>query len=219
VEAEFGISLDDCYGYAPWFGQDRYGGPDLGYLTGSGQPQRFCDLNGEMVEVYQLEQNLEDEILLPEKGLELSGEETANRLANFVEASLGGHYSHVVACFHPITVATSPEAYRALDGFLAICNQRSYPMRTLREVAEFADLRREMEFGNFIKEDNTMSFELSGPIEAITNGMTIIVPAPVDGIQVDGRGVQWDNTRLWGREFLYDVPSHLPMTVEVEWRS
>jgi hypothetical protein len=219
VEAEFGISLDDCYGYAPWLGQEKYGGPEVGYITGSGQPQRFCDLNGELVDVYQLEQNLEDEILLPEKGMNLGGEEAANRLTDFVEASVGGHYSHVVACFHPITVSTSPEAYRALDGFLATCRRRSYPIRTLRDVSEYADLRRKMSFERFDREDDTLSFELSGPFEAITRGMSIIVPAHgIDGIEVDGRGVQWKMTRLWGREYLYDVPSHLPSAVEVQWR-
>jgi hypothetical protein len=60
-----GIRLDNNYGYPPWFGQGRYGVGPVGFITGSGQPQRFCDGEGNLLDVYQLEQNLEDEILLP----------------------------------------------------------------------------------------------------------------------------------------------------------
>ena len=216
IEMDFGISLDNNYGYPPWFGQERFGGPAVGYLTGSGQPQRFCDLDGEIIDVYQIEQNFEDEILLPRKGLDISGEEAARYLADFVEASLNGNYSHVIACFHPITVNSSPEAKRALEAFLSYCERNSHRLRTLREVAQFADTRRDMSFGRFLRDGDSLSFEVSGPPGVTRRGVTIIVPGNrVRHVETDADTSIWKRTDLWGREYLYATPERLPISVRI----
>jgi len=216
IQEEFGVLLDNCYGYPPWFGQARFRGCEVGYITGSGQPQRFCDLNGQLVEVYQLEQNFEDEILLPDVGLGLSGEEAAQRLSDFVEASQEGNHSHIVACFHPIRVATEPEGYRALEGLLSYCNRRGVPIRTLREVAEFANLRRQISFTEFRREGHALSFQISGPVEVTERGVTIILPADrIHRIEIDGTPVSWPRVLLNGKEHLYNTPDRVPTKLRV----
>jgi hypothetical protein len=213
---DLGISLDNNYGYPPWFGQERYGGPAIGYITGSGQPQRFCDLDGDVIDVYQIEQNLEDEILLPRKGLDITGEKAARSLADFVEASLDGNYSHVIACFHPITVSSNPEARRALEGFLSYCEHNSHKLRTLREVAQFADTRRDVCFEMFQREGSSLYFEVSGPPEVTQRGVSIIIPGnSTRSVETDLENLIWERTDLWGREYLCATPEQLPMSVRI----
>ena len=99
IEEKFGIGLDNNYGYPTWFGQKEYGGSKIGYMTGSGQPQRFCNEKGKLINVFQLEQEFEDEVLVPQKGLDLSGEETFLCLKDLIQKNQGGYYSYLVACF------------------------------------------------------------------------------------------------------------------------
>jgi len=148
IQEKFGISLDNNYGYPTWFGQKKYGGSKIGYITGSGQPQRFCDERGKLINVFQLEQELEDEVLVPQKGLGLSGEETFLCLKDLIQKSQKGYYSYLVACFHSITIAHNSEAYKALKMLLSFCQENKVPIRTLKEIAEFAKNRREIQFSS-----------------------------------------------------------------------
>jgi hypothetical protein len=215
IQEEFGVKLDNCYGYPCWFGQKEYGGSEVGYLTGSGQPQRFADLDGRLVGVYQLEQQLEDEILVPEKGLALSGQEADQRLREFISASREGNYSHIVACFHPITLYNSPEAYRALDGVLSFCMTNQVPIRTLADISRYADLRRRVEFSAFTREPGQISFEISGPAEAASRGLTVVVPSlRVDGIA--SPHLSWAEQELGGRGYLAAVLDRLPAHVSIQ---
>ena len=215
IEEKFGISLDNNYGYPTWFGQKEYGGSKIGYITGSGQPQRFCDERGKLINVFQLEQELEDEILVPQKGLGLSGEETFLCLKDLIQKSQKGYYSYLVACFHPITVAGNPEAYKSVEMLLSFCQENKVPIRTLKEVAEFAKTRREIYFSSF-RERNSLSFTISGQKEAIKKGITLLIPAnKVEGIKTDGEKKCWPQETLGGRSYYWYILNKLPLQLKL----
>ncbi len=219
LEEESGISLDNNYGYLPWHGQEEFGGNRTGYITGSGQPQRFCDEKGRLIDVFQLEQELEDQILLPQKGLGLSGEETFLCLKRLIERSQRGDYSYLVTCFHSITVAGNPQAYKALEMLLSFCKENKVPTKTLKEVTEFAKIRREVTFSSFQKKEDNFSFTISGSKEAMEKGITLLIPTQkVGGIQVDGRKERWSEESLAGFSYYWHTLDGSPKRIELAMR-
>ena len=216
IQEEFGIKLDNCYGYPCWFGQRKYGGSKVGYVTGSGQPQRFCDEDGRLIDVFQLEHEFEDEILLPKKGLGLSGEEASKSLEILIDRSRQGHYSYLVACFHPIRVATNPEGYKALEMILSFCKRNRVPLRTLKDVAEFAGIRREIQFSSFRMDGGSFSFTVSGPEVAIRSGVTLLVPSQgVHRTKVDGEEVHWSQETLGRHSYFFTILDGLPFRLKL----
>ncbi len=216
LEEKFGISLDNNYGHLPWHGQEEFGGSEVGYITGSGQPQRFCDEKGKLINVFQLEQELEDQILLPQKGLGLSGEETFLCLKDLIQKSQRGNYSYLVACFHSITVAGNPQAYKALEMLLSFCKENKVPTKTLKKVTEFAKIRRKVKFSSFQKKEDNFSFTISGPKEAMGKGITLLIPAQrVGGIQTDGRKKHWPQESLAGSPYYWNILDRSSIRIEL----
>lgn len=206
-----GIKLDNNYGYPPWFGQEKYGVGPTGFITGSGQPQRFCDEDGELIDVYQLEQNLEDEILLPDKGLDITGEEASAALQAMIQRSLEGDYSHLVACFHPYTVAQNPEAHRALDSILAFCETHEIPVRTLKDIAGFAETRRSVGM-EFRSSGDRLVLTVSGPREVSERGVTLLIPKR--GLtRALLAGAELPTITLGGHLYYWHVPANLPVRI------
>ncbi len=204
LEEHYGISADVNYSYPIWFGQKKYGCSNIGYLTGSGQPQRFCDEQGKLIDVFQVEQHLEDEVLVPEKGLGLTGEETYVCLKDFIQKSESGNYSYVVACFHPITVVNNPEAYKAVDKIVSFCKETKVPVRSIKEVIDFANARRGVRFSSFILDDDSYAFTITGSEKLVDKQVTVLIPAQkVEGVRVGGESIDLPQEILAGNHYYW----------------
>jgi hypothetical protein len=127
-----------------------------------------------------------------------------------IQRSLGGDYSHVVACFHPVTVARNPEAQRGLDSILGFCEANEIPVRTLKDIADFAEARRNVGIELCTQGDRTI-LTVSGPGEVPQSGVTLLTP----GMGVGGvthAGAELPTITLGGQSYYWHVLTDLPAT-------
>ena len=58
--------MNSSFAYSSAFAVPPYGGPPVGFLNGSGQPQKFVDGQGRVLDIYQFGAQVCDEMLKPQ---------------------------------------------------------------------------------------------------------------------------------------------------------
>lgn len=142
VERSLGIRLNSSYVYSSSLAAPPYGGPVVGYMNGSGQPQKFVDEHGRVLDIYQLGAQVCDE-MLKSCYVGLDAEAAWGHTQALIDESIKSWHAFVLLSFHPITYHNNPEAKTWLrDRILPYARRREIPIWSTEMVLDFADARR-----------------------------------------------------------------------------
>ncbi|MFL6072113.1 MAG: DUF4082 domain-containing protein [Mycobacteriales bacterium] len=145
TELRHGIRLDANYYYWPaaWV-KDR-----PGFMTGSGIPMRFTDVNGRMIDVYQATTSMSNE----------AGQSYPFTINTLLDRALGpqGYYGVFTANMHDSNEPTSFED----DQLVASAQNHGVSVTTAREVLKFMDARAASSFSNLTWSGSALTFNLT----------------------------------------------------------
>lgn len=157
VSLQNGIRLDTNYYYWPgtWV-LDR-----PGFMTGSGMPMRFADLDGTMIDVYQAATQMTDE----------SDQTYPFTMDTLLDKALGseGYYGVFTANMHT-DFAQIPQDDALVSSALA----RGVPIVSARQVLKWIDGRNGSTFGALSRSGNTLSFTVTGGEGS--RGLVVMLP-------------------------------------------
>jgi hypothetical protein len=160
VELANGIRLDTNYYYWPgsWI-TDR-----PGFMTGSGMPMRFADLDGTMIDIYQAATQMTDE----------SDQTYPFTVDTLLDRALGpeGYYGVFTANMHTDNAQTPQD-----DAVVASALARQVPIVTARQILKWIDGRNASSFGSLSWSGNTLSFTVA--VGEGANGLVIMLPTTV----------------------------------------
>jgi uncharacterized protein DUF4082/concanavalin A-like lectin/glucanase superfamily protein/galactose oxidase-like protein/Big-like domain-containing protein/purple acid phosphatase-like protein len=190
IERAHGIRFDTNYYYkgpASW--ADR---PAL--LTGSGFPQRFGDLDGSMIDVYQSTTQITDEMneTLP----------TTTQIHTLLDNALGAkNYWGVI----DVILHTDAGDHRRLNELVADAQSRGVPIVTSAQMLSWLDGRNGSSFSNISYSGNTLTFGLTAHPTA--RGLRAMLPArsasgPLSKLMRDGQSVSWSRKTIKGVDYV-----------------
>ncbi len=189
VELANGIRLDTNYYYWPdgWI-QNR-----PGMFTGSGMPQRFADLDGSMVDVYQATTQMTDE----------SGQSYPLHADTLLDNAIGpeGYYGVFTTNMH-----TDSSSHPGANAIIGSALSRDVPVVSARQMLEWLDGRNGSSFENVEWNGNDLGFEIA-PF-AGSNGLRAMVPTSsavgqLTGITRNGSPVTTTNRTIKGTEYAF----------------
>ena len=144
VESSMGIRLNTDYYYWPaaWV-QDR-----PGMFTGSGMPMRFADLDGTLIDNYQVTTQMTDE----------SGITYSNFVNTLLDNALGskGYYGVFCANMH-----TDDATSTGSDVIIAAAQARQVPVISAKQMLTWLDGRNTSSFGAMNWNGNVLSFTVT----------------------------------------------------------
>ncbi|MFD3002783.1 Ig-like domain-containing protein, partial [Pontibacter toksunensis] len=144
LEAPKGIRLDANYYYwpSPWV-QDR-----PGMFTGSGIPMRFTDLNGVLIDCYQLTTQMTDE----------SDQTFPYTIDQLLNKALGaeGYYGVFCANMH-----TDADFSSGSDAIISSAKSRNVPVISSKQLLTWLDGRNGSYFSNMIWDGSALNFSVS----------------------------------------------------------
>ena len=143
VELQNGIRLDASYYYWPasWI-QNR-----PGMFTGSGLPMRFADMDGTIIDNYQLVTQMTDE----------SGIDVSNFCNQLLNKAIGaeGYYGVFCANMH-----TDIANHKGSDSIIASARARQVPIISAKQLLNWLDGRNNSFFSNISWINNRLSFNI-----------------------------------------------------------
>jgi hypothetical protein len=144
LQAQRGIRLDANYYYWPgtWI-QDR-----PGLFTGSGMPMRFGDLDGTIIDCYQVATQLTDE----------SGQNIALHISQLLDKALGAEAYYGVFCANMHTDASSSSGS---DAIISAAVSRGVPVISAKQMLTWLDGRNASSFGNIEWNGSKLEFTIS----------------------------------------------------------
>ena len=199
VERSLGIRLNSSYCYSCAFGEPRYGGPAVGYVSGSGHPQKFADEHGKVLDIYQLGAHVCDEMLKAQY-LDLDAEKAWGATKKLIDASLTRRHSNLGLSFHPVTYHKNPEARRWLrDYIVPYAVEHDLPIWSSEKVLDFADARRACRLEGVEWRDGRFRADIRAPSGA--QGLTLMLPAECGDLNLStltsaGSNVDGPDTKL-----------------------
>jgi len=162
VELAQGVQLDTNYYAYPgsWIGTKP------GFMTGSGIPMQFANLDGSVIDVYQATTQMNDE----------AAQAYPFTVDALLDRALGpeGYFGYFVANAHADN-AVSPES----DAILSSADAHNVPVISSAQLLDWMKARAASSFEAFSWDGNTMNFEVDADPDA--NGLRALLP-------VAGRG-------------------------------
>ncbi|MBX3597494.1 MAG: hypothetical protein KF874_07985 [Rhizobiaceae bacterium] len=140
VERKWGVRFDMNYYYWP---RDWLNGRS-GFMTGSGLPMRFSSANGQLIDVYQQETHLVDEVFFDNP----QAIEDLIRRAKGREGYYGAFGTHVD--FHN----------QFADLIIDIAQRNDVPMISGQQMLEWQDARANSSFTDLVWSNDTLEFTL-----------------------------------------------------------
>ncbi len=167
AEAAHGIRLDTNY-YAYPAG---WSGSGAGFMTGSGIPMRFADVDGRSVDVFQAPTQMDDE----------AGQAYPATADTLLDKALGpeGYYGFFVANMH-----ADQEASTGSDAIIASAQARNVPVISSKQLLEWLDGRNASSFGLLSWTGNMMSFTIHA--DARARGLRAMLPVQAHGLTLTG---------------------------------
>ena len=190
VERAHGIRFDTNY---------YYKGPPAwvkkpGLMTGSGFPQRFGDVDGSLIDVYQSMTQVSDEMeeILP----------TTKQLHTLLDNALGP--KEYWGTFNIILHSDWGDHAR-LNMAVADAQQRGVPIITSAQMLSWLDGRNGSSFGDVAYSGNQLTFTLSAHSSA--RGLRAMLPAnsangPLMKLRRNGTSVSWNRKTIKGVEYV-----------------
>ncbi|MEQ1676155.1 MAG: N,N-dimethylformamidase beta subunit family domain-containing protein [Chitinophagaceae bacterium] len=141
-----GIHLDVNYYYWPaaWV-QDR-----PGVFTGSGMPMRFADLDGTMIDCYQVTTQLTDE----------SGLNYSLHINSLLDKATGPEGYYGVFCANMHTDANGGNSTNGSDIIIAAAQAKNIPVVSARQLLTWLDGRNSSYFENIAFAADVLTFEI-----------------------------------------------------------
>lgn len=162
LQALKGIRLDDNYYYWPgsWI-QNR-----AGMFTGSGMPMRFADLDGTLIDCYQVTTQMPDE----------SGIIWPGFINTLLDNAIGtnGYYGVFCANMHTDNNNPGDQSVVGSEAIVAAAQARQIPVISARQMLTWLDARNASTFGAITWSGNTLSFSIS--VAANANKLQGMVP-------------------------------------------
>ena len=190
IERQHGIRFDTNY---------YYKGPPSwvkkpGLMTGSGFPQRFADLDGSMIDVYQSMTQVSDEMddVLP----------TTTQINALLDNALGS--KNYWGVFDVILHSDFGD-HRRLNELVAEAQQRGVPVVTSAQMLTWLDGRNGSSFGNISYSGNQLTFSLTPA--AGSRGLQAMLPArsasgPLSVLTRGGQPVSWSRRTVKGVDYV-----------------
>jgi hypothetical protein len=144
AELQRGTRLNVSYYYWP----DVWVNNRPGMFTGSGMPMRFADVDGSLIDVYQVPTQMTDE----------SGQEFPSTIDALLNKALGpeGYYGVFCANMHT-DLAESPGSDAIINSALA----RQIPVVSAKQMLDWIDARNNSTFSNYDWNNNQLKFTVS----------------------------------------------------------
>ena len=150
MQAELGVRLDVNYYYYPgnWI-QGR-----AGMFTGSGMPMRFADIDGTMVDCYQVATQLTDE----------SNQVYPEEIDNLLNKAMGAEGYYGVFCANMHTdIFPAPGS----DFIVSSAVSRNIPVVSAKQMLEWVDGRNNSYFSNYSWTNNILTFNITADAKAL----------------------------------------------------
>ena len=187
VERENGVRLDLNYYYWPgaWV-QDR-----PGMFTGSGFPQRFADLDGSLIDVYQAATQMTDE----------SDIDIPTHIKTLLDRALGpeGYYGAFAANMH-----TDADDNPGADAIIDEATSRGVPVISSSQMLTWLDGRNGSSFGGLSFAGDQLSFSIQPGAGATGLRAMLPVDGPTGalmGLTRDGASVPTTTQTIKGVEY------------------
>jgi hypothetical protein len=196
LERQNGIRFDTNYYY---MGPEEWLtslGPGL--MTGSGFPQRFADLDGTLIDVYQAMTQVTDEAeqVLPTTG------QMHSLLDGALDNALGAkeYYGVFTAILH-----SDLGDHAQLNEMVSEALDRGVPVVSSAQMLDWLDGRNGSSFADIEYQGNQLSFSLVSNEKA--RGLEAMLPAssasgPLSGLTRDGQPVSWSRRTLKGVDYV-----------------
>ncbi|HEU0023994.1 MAG TPA: fibronectin type III domain-containing protein [Thermoleophilaceae bacterium] len=188
VEHAYGIRFDTNYYYLGppgWLTQP-------GLLSGSGFPQRFADVDGSLIDVYQAMTQVTDESDLP----------VAEQMDTLLDDALGSKawYGVFTANMH----ADFGDQVNA-NNLVASAQERGVPVVSSAQMLEWLDGRNRSSFGNLAYSGGQLDFSVAA--NAAARGLEAMLPAataagPLTRLTRDGQHVSRRARTVKGVDYL-----------------
>jgi hypothetical protein len=189
VELSHGQRLDtNYYFWPPSWVLDR-----PGLFTGSGMPMRFADVDGTMIDVYQLATQMTDE----------SGQSYPYTIDTLLDRALGpeGFYGAFCANMHADT-PVSPGA----NAIVASAQARGVPIVSSKQMLTWVEARNRSSFGAIAWTGSVLAFDVAkSPSARGLEGMipTSVGAATLASLTRDLAPVAWRAETIKGREYAF----------------
>ena len=190
AERRHGIRFDTNY---------YYNGPPHwlrkpGLMTGSGFPQRFADLDGSLIDVYQSMTQVSDEAN--------DTLQTTTQIHTLLDKALGPEQYWGV--FNVILHSDYGD-HRRLNDLVADAQQRDVPVVSSAQMLDWVDGRNGSSFANISYSNGALSFSLSTNAKA--RGLEAMLPArsasgPLSRLTRDGQPVSWKRRTVKGMDYI-----------------
>ena len=189
TELLHGIRLDVSYYYWPdvWI-KDR-----PGMFTGSGMPMRFADLDGSLIDVYQVPTQMTDE----------SGQSYPYTINSLLKKATGseGYYGVFCANMHNDHVLS-----KSADAIIQSARSFKVPVVSSRQMLEWLDARNNSTFNNISWNNNQLNFSVFRDAKARnlkgmlpnTNSSGLII-----SLTRDGRNIQTTVEKIKGVNYIF----------------
>jgi hypothetical protein len=144
VQVERGIRLDANYYYWPsaWV-QNR-----PGMFTGSGMPMRFADLDGTLIDCYQLTTQLTDE----------SGITYSTHINTLLDNAIGANGYYGVFCANMHTDQNGGNSTQGSNAIISSAQAKNIPVIAAKQMLTWLDGRNNSSFGAITWNGNALSF-------------------------------------------------------------
>jgi hypothetical protein len=157
IELGFGWRLDTNYYHYP----ETWIGPIPGFMTGSGMPMRFADLDGSLIDVYQAHTFWPDE----------SGQQFPFSSDTVLDRAVGasGYYGWFMANMHTDNVTSFGS-----NAVIQSAQTRGVPVITARQMLNWTDGRDRSSFASIVWSGNTLTFKVRPDSAAL--GLDVMLP-------------------------------------------
>ncbi len=192
VEVTKGIRLNTDYYYWPasWI-QNR-----PGMFTGSGMPMRFADLDGSLIDNYQVTTQLTDE----------SGITYSTHINTLLDNAVGSNGYYGVFCANMHTDENGGNSTNGSDAIISSAQARNIPIISAKQMLTWLDGRNNSSFGTMTWNGNALSFTAN--IFAGANLIEGMLPYNHNGGQLltltlNGGGVSFTTEIIKGIEYAF----------------
>lgn len=189
TEAAQGIRLDANYYYWPasWV-QDR-----PGMFTGSGMPMRFADVDGSLIDCYQLTTQMTDE----------SGITYSDFINQFLDKAQGSEGYYGVFCANMHTDNASSDGS---DAIIASAQAHQVPVISAKQMLDWLDGRNNSSFGSITWNGNTLNFTITAANGS--NNMQAMLPmnsqtSRLQSVSLNGGAVTFNTQIIKGVEYAF----------------
>ncbi len=192
-EFEKGIYLDANYYYWPgtWV-LDR-----PGMFTGSGMPMRFADLDGSLIDCYQVATQMTDE----------SNITYSSHIASLLDKATGPEGYYGVFCANMHTDVNGGNSTNGSDAIISAAQAKNIPVISSKQMLTWLDGRNNSSFSNISWSSSTLQFTIN--TNAAARNIQGMLPKNADGnlrllsISIDGNPVTPSYQTIKGIQYAF----------------